>query len=465
MATSVATSFRFDSTAPAATRVAERQAARLVTNISTETRKALRALITRSVSQGIPVYDAARAIRSMVGLTVQQAQAAMNYRAELIDSGLTLERVNRLVDTYARKKLHERALTIARTEVMSALNVGQIESARQAQAKGLLGNGTRKIWVATPDEKTCWVCGPMDGVSVPLADDFLTPGGPLPGPPAHPRCRCTQGLDPGSASQDSAPGPIADDATILGQMASAYQPVASSVDTLDRFKTSSGFTPERTRLHDAIIRSHFATARPVKAPVATILGGGPASGKSTIAKQAIRSTNHVTIDVDHIRTLLPEYAEGVLAKRANAAKITHEEASYIAKRVTAQAIEGRYSMVLDGTGDSSFESLARKVSAARASGARVVGRYVTIDTDEAVRRAKKRGDETGRYVPNTYIREVHKNISHVLPKAMRENLFDDVVLWETRGKRPLVVASASRRTGIVVKNQAAWDRFLAKAQE
>jgi hypothetical protein len=101
-------SFRFDGTNPHAQRAAAQKAADMVTRITTETRQAIRSLIVRSIKDGIPVYDAARAIRSMVGMNGPQAQAAMNYRAELIDSGLTIDRVNDLVDRYAEKKIRAR---------------------------------------------------------------------------------------------------------------------------------------------------------------------------------------------------------------------------------------------------------------------------------------------------------------------------------------------------------------------
>lgn len=188
--------FAFKGTNPAAQRVAARQAARLVTNVSLETLAALRAVVVRAIREGIPPYDAARIIRELVGMTTQQAQAAMNYREELIDQGLPLERVNTLVDRYAAKKIRERAETIARTEIMDALNEGSEESWREAQAEGLLGDGAKKEWMVAPDDRLCPSCEPMDGVAVPLGDDFSTPLGKVSGPPLHPNCRCTTAVIP-----------------------------------------------------------------------------------------------------------------------------------------------------------------------------------------------------------------------------------------------------------------------------
>ena len=85
---------------------------------------------------------------------------------------------------YTAKKIRERAVTIARTEIMGALNRRAQESFLQARAAGFLGPNAQKEWIAT--EGACVVCSPMDGVKVRLAEAFG-----IPGPPAHPRCLCT----------------------------------------------------------------------------------------------------------------------------------------------------------------------------------------------------------------------------------------------------------------------------------
>ncbi len=188
--------FRFDGENVAAQRAAARYAARFVTEISAETRAALRTLIVRAIADGIPPYDAARIIATFVGLTEKQAMAALSYRAQLIDSGLRIDRVDRAVEAYVGRKIRERAETIARTEIMAALNDGALESWSQAQKEGLLGEGATKEWITTPDERLCPFCAPMDGVAVPLKGLFNTGLGTVDGPPLHPRCRCAIAVNP-----------------------------------------------------------------------------------------------------------------------------------------------------------------------------------------------------------------------------------------------------------------------------
>lgn len=186
--------FSFDGKNLRAQAVAARRAAELVTGISEVTRAALRVLITRSIREGIPPYDAARIIVSMVGLTERQAAAVWTYRVSLINSGLSPAKVDLAVERYAKRKLRERAITIARTETMKALNAGALEAARQAKRDGLLGRNPQKEWIVAGDEKTCPACAPMDGVQVPLKAPFVTILGSVQGPPLHPRCRCTQAI-------------------------------------------------------------------------------------------------------------------------------------------------------------------------------------------------------------------------------------------------------------------------------
>lgn len=192
--------FRFDGKNAAAQRVAASQAARLVTQVGAETRDAIRALITRSIRDGIPPYEAARMIRGMVGMDAGSAMAALNYREELINGGMRMSRVDQLVQTYANRKIRERAVTIARTEIMGALNRGAQVGWSQAQKKGFLGKEAEQEWMTAQDERICPVCGGLSEQRQPLKEPFRSVfGGKLiPYPPAHPRCRCTIALVPGA---------------------------------------------------------------------------------------------------------------------------------------------------------------------------------------------------------------------------------------------------------------------------
>jgi hypothetical protein len=181
--------FGFDGTSDDAIRVAERQAGAMVKRITEETTAAIRGAVSRMLRDGVPPYDAARTIKSTIGLNEPQTQAVLNYRERLIDGGLHTGAVNAAVDRYANKLLDVRARTIARTEIMDALNTGQDEAWQEAQAEGLLGKDAEKEWI-TADP--CDDCEEYDGETVGIGEEFEEGD-----PPLHPNCRCTIGLAAG----------------------------------------------------------------------------------------------------------------------------------------------------------------------------------------------------------------------------------------------------------------------------
>lgn len=179
------TTFRFDAKLPDAARVAQRQAAMMVTQVSKETERNIRNLIVKAITDGIAPQEAARAIRQTVGLNSAQGQAAMKYRTALLDTGLALDKVEKAFERYTDKLLSVRAETIARTEIMDALNEGKSESFLQAQADGYLTADATEVLITDPD--ACEeICLPLSGTTVPLGGEWEEGR-----PPFHPRCRCT----------------------------------------------------------------------------------------------------------------------------------------------------------------------------------------------------------------------------------------------------------------------------------
>jgi SPP1 gp7 family putative phage head morphogenesis protein len=86
----------------------------------------------------------------------------------------------------------DRAEMIARTETMTAANEGQRQGWDQAVESGLLTGDEKKEWIATGDSNVCPQCDELDGTVVGLDEEYPNDGGD--GPPAHPDCRCTEGI-------------------------------------------------------------------------------------------------------------------------------------------------------------------------------------------------------------------------------------------------------------------------------
>lgn len=238
-------------------------------------------------------------------------------------------------------------------------------------------------------------------------------------------------------------------------------PSTGSVHTVQNPDGTVSWTPERQALHDQIISEALQGKTPVDNPMYNIMGGGPASGKSTMVNSGfvpeLQDPNSVMVNADEMKLKLPEWT----TLGPSAASATHEESSYLAKRLQAAAFENRFHTTLDGTGDGSMSGLQKKIDAAKASGYAVNGFYVTIPTAEAVKRSDKRAIHSGRHVPASVISSTHIEVSKIFPE--KYSSFDQVALFDnTNGLEPVM----SFKGGVLdVQNPTLWTSFKAKGSE
>mgnify|MGYP000860972296 CR=1 FL=1 len=218
----------FRQTNPRTSEFLQRYEMGLIREMTDEALSNVRRVITEGVNEGRNPRDIARDVRGHIGLTRQQSQYVRNYRRNLeeldgralgralrdrrsdgpvrraIDSAQPLkpEKINSLVQAYERRWLKHRAETIARTEAIRSLNIGNQEAWSQAAESGQFPESkiVRK-WVATHDGRTRdshRAIPKMNEKGVGLREPFLSPEGPImyPGDPAAPAsmtvgCRCT----------------------------------------------------------------------------------------------------------------------------------------------------------------------------------------------------------------------------------------------------------------------------------
>jgi hypothetical protein len=236
------------------------------------------------------------------------------------------------------------------------------------------------------------------------------------------------------------------------------------------------WSPERQALHDQIVAEHVLGVPRSTDPTITLMGGGPASGKTSVRDQGevgvpkAGSGKAVDVNPDDVktgyedrsgaptRTGIPEYHELKAKGDPTAAAFTHEESSYISKRIAQAAVERGQDVVIDGTGDSGIGSLTAKVAPAKAAGYKTKGVYVTIPTGEAVRRSRARGERSGRVVPDEVVIETHQKVSRVFPQAVAAGTFDEIELWDNTTTPKLVFSS--KKGG--VQDQGLYDAFVAK---
>lgn len=232
-------------------------------------------------------------------------------------------------------------------------------------------------------------------------------------------------------------------------------------NSLSDFVDEKGnLSPERQKVHDEIVQRIFSEKVPQEGQATMIMsGGGPASGKSFIAKNAedqFGKESVVVIDPDKIKAMLPGYTDMAI-EGDKAAAFYHEESSALAKRVYQYCLDNNINAVYDGTGDGSISSVKKKIQAARDAGYKARGEYVTVNTDEALRRneqryldgieAYKKGetDIPPRKPPEQLVRDTHRKVADIQLEAAP--LFDDFVLTDSNGpkdaERP-VIATCKR---------------------
>jgi len=183
----------FDLRAPRIIQWSEKNTARLITEIGKTTRAAVKHTLTSALKADVHPMSAAKQIRSMIGLTERQSVAASNLRAKLLEAGVAREKIDARVEKYADRLLNQRAEMIARTEMSAAVNGGrELLWEQLIDENHIDASRTERQWVTALDERVDDdICAPMEGVRVPIDEEFDTPAGSMFAPPAHPGCRCT----------------------------------------------------------------------------------------------------------------------------------------------------------------------------------------------------------------------------------------------------------------------------------
>lgn len=167
---------------------------RMVVNISEETRRAIRDVVLDGFRKGKHPYQMAEEIKVMVGMTPGQVRAYQAFAANLARGKLPGSGQELALGAYRDRAIERRARNIARTETIRAANAGQMALWQTAEANGLLGPGAKRMWIATPGERTCPSCHDMDGKTTGVNSPWSFEGFGISAPPLHPSCRCAMGM-------------------------------------------------------------------------------------------------------------------------------------------------------------------------------------------------------------------------------------------------------------------------------
>ena len=177
--------------------------AMLVTNVVDQQRNAIRAMVGKAMQLGseIGVDELAKIIRPVVGLYPAQAVANLKHY-NFVKKTLTEkhpktkpekieERARRSAARYASVQHRTRAMTIARTEMATAYNMGEYSAIQQAIEKNYMGRTVKVPISARDGVRVCDFCKGIDGKAFALEEEIQTPSGNrVLTCPFHPRCRC-----------------------------------------------------------------------------------------------------------------------------------------------------------------------------------------------------------------------------------------------------------------------------------
>lgn len=244
-----------------------------------------------------------------------------------------------------------------------------------------------------------------------------------------------------------------------------------NIITQDVFSRNGIYNESRSRLHDDIVKAYLGNAK-VKSDYVYMLGGAPANGKSTLVDSGLlpHPKGALVIDPDKVKSMIPEYQKMITSGDktliAAAANFVHEESSLLGKRIQREAFNRGVATIVDGVNDGSFEKVAEKVSKIREmSGKRIRADYVSLDTDLSLKLAQLRAEKTGRVVPESYIRSCNSEISKIIPKAVKNAVFDELYLWDTNinGTPRLILKMIDGELSI--ESRKLYESFLDKAKK
>jgi predicted ABC-type ATPase len=205
-------------------------------------------------------------------------------------------------------------------------------------------------------------------------------------------------------------------------------------DTLKHHTGPDGkLTPERAALHQKVMdhfTKHVAPVPEGKQPQAVLMMGAPASGKSSMTR-GMDLGDFVRVDADGVKEQIPEYHAAINhpeGSARNAAAMVHEESSHLAKKVRDHAIESRKNLLFDGIGNNAA-NYKKMIADLKSKGYHVTVMMSDLDSETGMARAKARAEKTGRWVPESFIREAYeripKNFETIAADADNFQLFDN----------------------------------------
>jgi len=232
---------------------------------------------------------------------------------------------------------------------------------------------------------------------------------------------------------------------------------------------------EHERILDELIPKHL---KPQEKPLMQRLGGGSATGKSTMLEDktvhVMGKDKAVVVDADAIKRMIrgpdgkPIWETMVAEGRAEEwAGFLHAESSYLSRLAENRALRGKLNLVTDGTNDGALAKQVKNILTARGQGYRVEGYFATMPTEVSLKLALARAKAELRHIDLDVILTNHESVSRIFEELAP--YFDDLKLFDNyvggwvdgHGKATLI-AACERGGAVKVVKKDLYQQFLAK---
>lgn len=237
--------------------------------------------------------------------------------------------------------------------------------------------------------------------------------------------------------------------------------------TKDTYCVDGAYTNERKDIHKKIIDYFFNTAQNIKEPPqAILLGGGSASGKSTLAKFWVKAYEKnfiplVYIDCDEIKLLIPDYENVKTYNEETAAFYVHDESSDVAEALLRKCIKEKKNFIYDGT-MKNLNKYKKLIESLLENEYNITVTIVDVPIEIAKKRAEARFLETGRRVPHEIIEESHREVPKTFV-AIKE-IVHEYTLYDTSGIEPIEIIEKTEEGIINIYDEKRLEQFYSKAE-
>jgi predicted ABC-type ATPase/2'-5' RNA ligase len=239
----------------------------------------------------------------------------------------------------------------------------------------------------------------------------------------------------------------------------------SDKTTKETYKKESGWVPSRAEFHEKIINSDLTGKVPISdPPVATILGGGTASGKSSLFREMSKNPNVVHIDSDNVIKQLPEWEKLRMVDPQNAAPRLYDEAKVVSKDLLGRSVARNLDLIYNGVG--SKPTTLAMVKNLNGEGYKVNVAYVDIPVDTAIERmfsraANPKDEDYGRLVPLELVRSSNQGAAENFMRLKDMNEVSGATLYSNIN-RPRTLVYTKENGKETIHDQKLWDEFVKK---